>query len=110
MNILLRISLIFKFILDKNIPLKEKWWIIIPLIYLLSPVDLIPEPILGFGFVDDIIVLGFLLAIVNDRTKKYYGNKTDKTDTTDTTDTNGVNNEKIIENVEYEIKNDEEDK
>ncbi len=107
MNILLRISLIFKFLFDKNIPLREKWWIIIPLIYLLSPVDLIPEPILGFGFVDDIVVLGFLLSTVNDRTKKYYGNKNDSTDSTDT---KGMNNEKIIENVEYEIKNDEEDK
>jgi len=97
MNILFKISLILKFLFDKRIPLKEKWWIIIPVIYIFSPVDLIPEPILGFGFVDDIVMLGFLLSIVVDKTKKYY-------------DKNEINKEKIIENVEYEIKNDEEDK
>jgi len=97
MNILFKISLISKFLFDKKIPLKEKWWIIIPVIYVLSPVDLIPEPILGFGIVDDIVMLGFLLSIVVDKTKKYH-------------DKNEMNKEKIIENVEYEVKKDEEDK
>ncbi len=97
MNVLFRISLIFKFLFDKKIPLGEKWWIIIPVIYILSPVDLIPEPILGFGFIDDIVMLGYLLAVVMDKTKKY-DNKND------------VSEDKIIENVDYEIKDDEEEK
>lgn len=97
MNVLFRISLIFKFLFDKKIPLREKWWIIIPVIYILSPVDLIPEPILGFGFIDDIVMLGYLLAVVMDKTKKY-NNKND------------VSEDKIIENVDYEIKDDEEEK
>jgi len=97
MNILFRISLIFKFLFNKEIPLKEKWWIIIPVIYLVSPIDLIPEPILGFGFVDDFVMLAYLLSVVMDKTKKYNEkNETDK--------------EKIIENVDYEIKDDEEKK
>lgn len=99
MNILLKISLIFKFIFDKKIPLKEKWMIIIPAIYIISPIDLIPEPILGFGFIDDIIMLVFLFSIIREKTKKYYGKK----------DTD-VEKEKIIENVEYEFKDDEEKK
>lgn len=97
MNILFRISLIFKFLFNKKIPLKEKWWIIIPVIYLLSPVDLIPEPILGFGFVDDIVMLVYLLSVVMDKTNKY-------------NEKNEVNEEKIIENVEYEVRDDEEEK
>jgi len=97
MNILFRLSLIFKFLFNKEIPLKEKWWIIIPVIYLLSPVDLIPEPILGFGFVDDLVMLTYLLSVVMDKTKKY-NNK------------NEASEEKIIENVDYEIKDDEEEK
>lgn len=96
MNILFRISLIFKFLFNKEIPLKEKWWIIIPVIYLLSPVDLIPEPILGFGFVDDIVMLAYLLSIVMGKTKKY--NEKNKTD-----------EENIIENVDYVIKDDEDE-
>lgn len=97
MNVLFRISLIFKFLFDKKIPLREKWWIIIPVIYILSPVDLIPEPILGFGFIDDIVMLGYLLAVVMDKTKKYDSK-------------NDVSEDKIIENVDYEIKDDGEEK
>lgn len=88
--------MIIKFLFNKKIPLKEKWWIIIPVIYLLSPVDLVPEPILGFGFVDDFVMLVYLLYVVIDKTKKY----NEKDD---------INKEKIIENVDYEIKNDEEE-
>lgn len=103
MGVIFRVSLILKFLFDKRIPLKEKWWVILPIIYMLSPVDLIPEPILGFGFVDDLVMLGLLLSVVFDKTKKYYEDET------------GYNKggsdggtSKIIENVEYEIKEDEE--
>lgn len=105
MGILLRISLIFKFIFNKSIPLRDKWWIIVPLIYMFSPIDLIPEPVLGFGFIDDLIVLGFLLSIVNDKAKKYYDNNSDCF----TEKNNCSKTENIIENVEYEVKDDEKD-
>lgn len=94
-----RFYLIFKFLFDKKIPLKDKWWIIIPLIYILSPADLIPAPILGFSIIDDAVMLIYLLNVVVSKTKKYYG------------DTN--KNKKdidIVENVEYEVKNDEDEK
>lgn len=98
---LLKISILYKIIFDKNIPLKEKLWFIVPAIYLLSPVDLIPEPILGFGFVDDLIILGFLLSLINKKTKEYdkYYNKKENND---------YDTKKIIEDIEYEI-HDEED-
>ncbi|HBV66736.1 MAG TPA: hypothetical protein DEF04_00075 [Clostridiales bacterium] len=88
-----RLRLIFKFLFDKNIPLKEKWWVILPLAYILSPVDLIPAPILGFSIIDDAVMLVFLLTVVADKTAKYYGYNV----------TNKENNENIVENVEYEI-------
>lgn len=96
-----RFYLIFRFLFDKNIPLKEKWCIIIPLIYILSPVDLIPAPILGFSIIDDAVMLVYLLTVVFDKTKKYYGNYDKK---------QKVKKENIVENVEYEIKNDEDEK
>ena len=68
---------------------------IIPLIYILSPADLIPAPILGFGIVDDLVMLGFLLTVIYDKTKKYYFD-------------NRTENKDIVENVEYEIHKDEE--
>ena len=90
-----RILFIIKFLFDKNIPMREKWWVIIPVIYILSPADLIPEPVLGFGIVDDLVILGLLLTIVYDRIKKYYFDKRNE-------------DKDIIENVEYEIHEDEE--
>ena len=92
-----RALFILKFLFDKNIPLKEKWWVIIPLIYILSPADLIPAPVLGFGIVDDLIMLSFLLTKVYDKTKKYYF------------DSKNTKEKDIIENVEYEIKKDGEE-
>ncbi len=93
-----RFYLIFKFLFDKKIPLKEKWWIILPLIYIISPVDLIPTPILGFSIIDDAVMLFYLLSVVVGKTNKYYGNseKNKKED-----------KENIIENVEYKIDEDE---
>jgi uncharacterized membrane protein YkvA (DUF1232 family) len=89
-----RFYLVFKFLFDKNIPLREKWWIILPLVYILSPVDLIPAPILGFSLIDDAVMLLYLLSVVNEKTNKYYGkNKEHEYKSSD----------KIVENVEYEI-------
>lgn len=91
-----RVLFLLKFLFDKNVPLRDKWWVIIPLIYILSPADLIPAPILGFSMVDDLVMLSFLLTKVYDKTKKYYfDNKKAKDDD-------------VIENVEYEINGDEE--
>ncbi|WP_313340691.1 hypothetical protein [Sedimentibacter sp.] len=90
-----KIFLVFKFLFDKQIPLKEKWWIIIPLIYIISPVDLIPMPILGFSILDDLLMFVYLMSLVSEKTKKYYGNE------------KNLKEKDIIENVEYEIDDDE---
>lgn len=97
----MRISLIFKFLFDKNIPLREKWWIILPAIYILSPIDLIPFPILGFSIIDDLVVFLFLLSMVNSKTQKYYG--TEKRDNFK----EEVKDKVIIEDVEYKVDEDE---
>ena len=90
-----RVLFILKFLFDKNVPLREKWWVIIPVIYILSPADLIPAPVLGLGIVDDLTMLGFLLTIIYEKTKKYY-------------DDNKNEGKDIIEYVEYKIHEDEE--
>ena len=98
-----RFYIIIKFLLDKNVPLKEKWWVIIPLIYILSPADLIPAPILGFSIIDDAVMLLFLLTVVVDKTKKYYSNNNDDVNTKTKSD----DKSNFVENVEYEIHKDE---
>lgn len=91
-----KLLLIFKFLFDKKIPLREKWWIIIPLIYILSPVDLIPMPILGFSILDDLLMFIYLMTVVTEKTNKYYGS-TEK----------DFKNKDFIENVDYKIDEDE---
>jgi uncharacterized membrane protein YkvA (DUF1232 family) len=85
--------------LDKNIPLKDKWWIMLLIIYILSPIDLIPAPIIGFSVIDDLVVLSFLYTVVWEKVNKYYGNSKDVE----------KNKDKIVEDVEYEIHEDEEE-
>lgn len=97
-----RINLMFKFLFDKTIPFKEKWWAILPLIYIISPIDLIPAPIFGFSIIDDIIILGFLLSKINEKTKKYYENNDKKNYTKNKEEV--INKDKIINDVDYEIK------
>ncbi|MDF2616660.1 MAG: hypothetical protein K0Q47_1315 [Sedimentibacter sp.] len=97
-----RFYIIIKFLFDKSIPLKEKWWVIIPLIYIVSPADLIPAPILGFSIIDDAVVLAFLLSIAAGKTKKYYNEQGAEYKGKEKEDIKNV-----VEDVEYEIKKDE---
>jgi len=105
-----RFYIIIKFLLDKNVPLKEKWWVIIPLIYVLSPADLIPAPVLGFSIIDDAVMLAFLLTVVFKKTKKYYFENDENKENKEYKENNKDKNfkENIVENVEYEIRKDEE--
>ena len=50
-----RIRSIKKFLLDPSVPKRKKLLIIFGIIYLIMPIDVIPEPVLGFGFIDDIV-------------------------------------------------------
>lgn len=46
-------------------------WIIAGLVYFVSPVDIIPDVIVGAGFVDDATVLGFIIKQVNSEIEAY---------------------------------------
>lgn len=52
--------------------LKDNWLLILALIYVLSPIDFIPDALLPIGFGDDLLVLLLTLA------KKYWGYKKKK--------------------------------
>lgn len=101
-----RFYIIIKFLLDKTVPIKEKWWVIIPLIYILSPADLIPAPVLGFSIIDDAVMLAFLLTVVVEKTKKYYSENNEYNKGKQERKEKEVK-ENIVENVEYEINKDE---
>jgi uncharacterized membrane protein YkvA (DUF1232 family) len=45
-----------KYLKDPAVPFYKKIWIYLVILYILSPFDLIPDPILGIGWLDDAIV------------------------------------------------------
>ena len=50
-----RIKSIKALLKDPNVPKRKKFLVIFGIIYLLMPIDLIPAPVLIFGFIDDIV-------------------------------------------------------
>ncbi len=91
-----KLVLMFKFLFDKKIPIREKMWIIIPLLYIISPIDLIPAPILGFSFIDDLVIFLYLMSMVNSKVDKYYNKKEED-----------IDKDKIVESVEYKVDEEE---
>ena len=67
-----RIKAIKHFMIDKGVPLRKKFIIVAGILYLLSPIDLIPEPILIFGALDDIVLWTFIIWYLKDELDKYW--------------------------------------
>lgn len=89
-----RIRNIKYLIKDKNVSMLKKMLIIFGIVYLISPIDLIPFPVLGFSIIDDLVLWGFILSYLKDELDKYTTNN--KNDS--------FKGKKIIDSVEYEIK------
>ena len=52
--------LLFKALIDKHTPLFPRLLIILLIVYVISPVDILPDWILFLGIVDDLIVISLL--------------------------------------------------
>ncbi len=98
MFLIRQILLLINMLKNPDVKLWDKMKIILMLLYIISPIDLIPAPVFGFSILDDLIILVFLLNVINKLLIKYNYKET-KTD---------INEEDIVENVTYEIN--EEDK
>ena len=71
-------KLLFDMVADKNYTLDKSTYLMIAgaLAYVVFPIDIIPDFILGVGFLDDAFVLGFIvkqLATEIDKYKKFKG-------------------------------------
>ena len=51
--------------LDPKTPMQAKWTLIGALAYFVSPIDLVPDILLGLGFLDDATVLAAAIAAVS---------------------------------------------
>jgi uncharacterized membrane protein YkvA (DUF1232 family) len=58
-GVLDQILLTWRLLLDKRVPFWTKLIAIVPIIYVISPIDFIPDVILGLGQLDD---LGLMIA------------------------------------------------
>ena len=70
-----RFRYIKDFIKDPEASKAKKFLIFFGIIYLLSPIDLVPEPIFGVGFIDDIILWLFLIVYLGSSLEKYEDQK-----------------------------------
>lgn len=64
-----------KYMLDPAVSMNQKIWVILSLLYLISPVDFVPDPIFGVGILDDMAVILLMLSFMAGRLKKYDENK-----------------------------------
>lgn len=96
-----RIKAIKHFMKDKGVPLHKKIIIVAGILYLLSPIDLIPEPILIFGVVDDIVLWTFIIWYLKDELDKYW------TETDEVKPAAKFRDKNIIEDVNFEVKDEE---
>lgn len=87
-----------KLLRSKEVSWKDKLPIIVLIIYIVSPIDLIPYPILGFSIIDDLVVFILLINLVNRSIKKYRS-----------TNRNVVDPDHIVSDVDYEVKDADED-
>ncbi len=95
-----RIKAIPAFLRDKTVPKRKKAVILFGIFYLLMPIDLIPAPILIFGFVDDIVLWGFIIHYFRKELDTYWlGVKEVKPE-------KRFRGKKIINGVSFEVKDD----
>lgn len=50
-----------KFVLEQVKTKRSKWWILVGILYLLSPIDILPDILPIMGYVDDVIVILYLI-------------------------------------------------
>lgn len=83
-----------RYLLDPNVSILKKVLVLGTIAYIFSPLDLLPDPILGFGFIDDAFILIYVITMLSEELDEYIDkNKECK-----------INKEKVIDNIDYEIK------
>ncbi|MCT4621290.1 MAG: DUF1232 domain-containing protein [Marinisporobacter sp.] len=68
-----RIGALYQFIKDPKVSLYKKIMVIGGMFYIISPIDLIPEAILGFGFIDDAVLMIYIISKISDQLDVYIG-------------------------------------
>ena len=86
---------------DANVSLWKKALVIFGIVYLVSPVDLIPAVIFPFSFIDDLVLWSWILFKLKDTLDLYWvGEK-------ESDYSKKYHGKNVIENVDFSIEDDE---
>jgi len=96
-----RIKAIKLFMKDKSVPLRKKLIIVAGFFYLMSPIDLIPEPVLIFGVLDDIVLWTFIIWYLKSELDQYW------IESGQAEPAVKFRGKKIIDDVNYKVEDDE---
>ncbi len=66
-----RIKLTIQYLKDKNVHFFKKLLIVVILLYLVFPVDIVPDFIIGLGILDDITVIAFIWLALKSELDEY---------------------------------------
>lgn len=96
-----RVSVLYKYILDKDVSILKKLLVISMIIYVFSPLDIIPEVVLGFGFIDDTLLAVYVISSISKELDKYISRgEEENTD---------IDKGKIIDYVKYKVEDEDHD-
>ncbi|BCJ85634.1 hypothetical protein skT53_06190 [Effusibacillus dendaii] len=71
-SMLRRLRTMYKcFLYEKQLSIKERAWLATTLLYFISPIDLVPDYSIPYGYIDDSIVVGFVFYKLFTLLKKY---------------------------------------
>ncbi|MCG8541838.1 MAG: DUF1232 domain-containing protein [Clostridia bacterium] len=98
-NFFKRLSVLYKYLLDRNVSIFKKLLVVSALIYVISPLDLIPEVVLGFGIIDDVLLTVYVISSISNELDRYIS-KEEKGDIK-------KDMGKTINYVEYEIRDED---
>lgn len=87
-----RIGVLPKFLKDPQVKIYKKIMVFAGIAYVLSPIDIISDPILGFGFIDDAVLLMYIVSKISDQLDNYR-----------IKDEVPFDKKKIVDDVEYKI-------
>ncbi|WP_432409317.1 YkvA family protein [Wukongibacter sp. M2B1] len=93
--------MLYRYLLDKEVSILKKILVAGMIIYVFSPLDLIPEAVLGFGFIDDAMLAIFVISSISKELDKYVSIKEDIKRKEDMG--------KVIDFAEYEIRDKKDD-
>ncbi len=69
------IKYFIEYIRDKEVPLYKKGILLLSLLYFILPTDIVPDFIIGLGWLDDAVVATFIWNAMGSEIRTYIANK-----------------------------------